>query len=69
MSQINIEEMIRKYGEEEVSRLMNKIKNNEIMLKIYKKQISEMEEIVKEKRRQREKEQREKQKEEEENDR
>ena len=68
MSQINIEEMIRKYGEEEVSRLMNKIKNNEIMLKL-QKQISEMEEIVKEKRRQREKEQREKQKEEEENDR
>ena len=63
MSQINMKEMTRKYGEEEVIRLMN-----EIILKL-QKQILGVEEMAKEKRRQREKEQRERQKEEEETDR
>jgi len=62
MSQINMDEMTRKYDEEKVIRLMNEImKNNEIILKL-QKQISGVEEIAKEKRRQREKEQRKRQK-------
>ena len=38
ISQINIEEMIRKYGEEKIARLMNVImENNVMMLKLQKK--------------------------------
>jgi len=42
ISQVNMEEMSRKYGEEEVARLMNEImKNNRMMLNI-QKQIIEL---------------------------
>jgi len=56
---VNIEEIIRKYGEEEVVRLMNKImENNVIMLKL-QKQILELQVVVeKKKRRQEERKQR-----------
>ena len=38
ISQVNIEEMIRKYGEEKMARLMNVImENNVMMLKLQKK--------------------------------
>ena len=38
ISQVNIEEMIRKYGEEKIARLMNVImENNVMMLKLQKK--------------------------------
>jgi len=62
ISQVNIEEMSRKYGEEEVARLMNKImKNNGMMLKLQKQimelQIEEEERGRKQRQRQEEKEQ------------
>ena len=42
IGQVNMEEIVRKYGEEEVARLMNKImENNVIMLKL-QKQIVEL---------------------------
>jgi len=51
ISQVNMEEMSRKYGEEEVARLMNKImKNNGMMLKL-QKQIMELQVEEKERKR------------------
>ena len=50
ISQVNMEEMIRKYGEEEVVRLMKKImENNMIMLKL-QKQILELQVVAEEKK-------------------
>ena len=51
ISQVNIEEMSREYGEEEVARLMNKMmKNNAMMLKL-QKQIVELQVMEEEKKR------------------
>jgi len=53
ISQVNIKEMIREYGEEEVVRLMNVIiENNVIMLKL-QKQILELQVAAEEKKRRR----------------
>jgi len=50
ISQVNMEEMIRKYGEEEVVRLMKKImENNMIMLKL-QKQILELQVVAEERK-------------------
>jgi len=50
ISQVNMEEMIRKYGEEEVVRLMKKImENNIIMLKL-QKQILELQVVAEERK-------------------
>jgi len=62
ISQVNMEEMSREYGEEEVARLMNKImKNNAMMLKLQKQivelQVVEEEKKKKQRRRQEEREQ------------
>ena len=54
ISQMNIKEMIRKYSEEEVVRLLNKImKNNVTMLKL-QKQILELQVVAEKKRRKQE---------------
>jgi len=54
IGQMNMEEMIRKYGEEEVARLMNKImENNAMMLKL-QKQIVELQVMEAEKKRRQE---------------
>jgi len=51
IGQVNMEEMVRKYGEEEVIRLMNKImENNATMLKL-QKQIAELQVMEEEKKR------------------
>jgi len=51
ISQVNIEEMSREYGEEKVARLMNKMmKNNAMMLKL-QKQIVELQVMEEEKKR------------------
>jgi len=51
IGQVNMEEMVRKYGEEEVARLMNKImENNAMMLKL-QKQIVELQIMEEEKKR------------------
>jgi len=62
INQINMEEMIRKYGEEEMVRMMKKImENNGIMLKLQKQimdlQVAEEERKKKQRRRQEEKKQ------------
>ena len=44
---MNIEEMIRKYGEEEVARLMNKIMENNVMMLKLQKQMVELQEAEK----------------------
>jgi len=55
IDQMNMEEMVRKYGEEEVARLMNEImENNAIMLKL-QKQIVELHVMEEEKKRRRRK--------------
>ena len=56
ISQINIEEMIRRYGEEETARMMKEIiENNAMMLKLQKQimelQVAEEERKKKQKRR------------------
>jgi len=51
IGQVDMEEMMRRYGEEEVARLMNEImKNNAMMLKS-QKQIIELQAMVEEKKR------------------
>ena len=51
IGQVSMEEMVRKYGEEEVVRLMNKImENNATMLKL-QKQIVELQVMEEEKKR------------------
>jgi len=51
IGQMNMEEMVRKYGEEEVARLMNEIiENNMVMLKL-QKQIVELQIMKEEKKR------------------
>ena len=62
MSQVNMEEIIRKYGEEEKVRMIKKImKNNAMMLKLQKQivelQVVEEEKKKKQRRRQEEREQ------------
>ena len=62
ISQMNIEEMSREYGEEEVARLINKImENNTTMLKLQKQivklQVAEEEKKRKQRKRQEEREQ------------
>ena len=58
ISQVNIEEMIREYGKEEVARLMNVIMENNVMMLKLQKQILELqvaaEERKKEERRKQE---------------
>jgi len=54
IGQMNMEEMIRKYGEEEVARLMNEImENNTSMLKL-QKQIVDLQVMEAEKKRRQE---------------
>jgi len=68
ISQINIEEMTRKYGKEEMVRMMKEImENNKMMLKL-QKQIGELQ-IVKEEEKRRQVEYRKKEREQEEIDR
>ena len=51
IGQVNMEEMVKKYGEEEMVRLMNEImENNAIMLKL-QKQIVELQVMEEEKKR------------------
>ena len=51
IGQMNMEEMVRKYGEKEVARLMNEImENNAMMLKL-QKQIVELQVMEEEKKR------------------
>jgi len=62
ISQINMEEMVRKYGEEEIVRMMKEImENNGAMLKLQKQiidlQVAEEERKRKQRRRQKEREQ------------
>jgi len=62
MSQANMEEMSREYSEEEVARLMNEIRENNVtMLKLQKQivelQVAEEEKKRKQRRRQEEREQ------------
>jgi len=54
IGQINMEEMIRKYGEEEVARLMNKIMENNVMMLKLQKQIVELQVMEAEKKRRQE---------------
>ena len=59
ISQVNMEEMIREYGEEETVRLMNVIMENNVMMLKLQKQILELQVAVeKKKRRQEDREQR-----------
>jgi len=59
ISQVNMEEMIREYGEEEAVRLMNVIMENNVMMLKLQKQILELQVAVeKKKRRQEDREQR-----------
>ena len=62
MSQVNMEKMVREYGEEEMTRMMKEImENNMIMLKLQKQigelQVAEEERKRRQRRRQEEKEQ------------
>jgi len=50
ISQGNMEEMSREYSEEEVARLMNKIMENNVMMLKLQKQIVELQEMEKEKK-------------------
>ena len=54
MSQINIEEMVRKYGEEETVRLINMIMENNVTMLKLQKQILELQVVAKEKKRRQE---------------
>jgi len=59
ISQVNMEKMIRKYGEEEVVRLMNVIMENNVTMLKLQKQILELQVVAEEKkRRQKDREQR-----------
>ena len=59
ISQVNMEEMIREYGEEETVRLMNVIMENNVTMLKLQKQILELQVAVeKKKRRQEDREQR-----------
>ena len=51
IGQRNIEEMVRKYSEEEVARLMNKIMENNVMMLKLQKQIVELQVMKEEKKR------------------
>ena len=51
IGQVNMEEMVRKYGEEEVARLMNKIMENNVMMLKLQKQIVELQVMEEEKKR------------------
>jgi len=51
ISQVNMEEMIREYGEEEAARLMNVIMENNVMMSKLQKQILELQVVVEEKKR------------------
>ena len=50
IGQVNMEEMVRKYGEEEVARLMNKIMENNVMMLKLQKQIVELQVMEEEKK-------------------
>ena len=50
ISQINIEEMIRKYGEEKIARLMNVIMENNVMMLKLQKKILELQVVAEEKK-------------------
>jgi len=54
ISQVNIEEMIREYGEEEAVRLMNIIMENNVMMLKLQKQILEFQVAAEEKKRRQE---------------
>ena len=51
IGQVNMEEIVRKYGEEEVARLMNKIMENNVMMLKLQKQIVELQVMKEEKKR------------------
>ena len=51
MSQVNIEEMIRKYGEEEMVSMMKEIMENNVMILKLQKQIAELQVTEEEKKR------------------
>ena len=55
IGQMNMEEMVRKYGEEEVARLMNKIMENNVMMLKLQKQIVELQVMEEEKKTDRDK--------------
>jgi len=68
MNQVNIEEIVREYGEEETTRMMKEIiENNEMMLKL-QKQIGELQ-IAEEEEKRRQVEYKRKEREQEETDR
>jgi len=54
VSQVNMEEMIREYGKEEVVRLMKVIMENNVMMLKLQKQILELQVAAKEKKRRQE---------------
>jgi len=54
ISQVNMEEMIREYGKEEVVRLMKVIMENNVMMLKLQKQILELQVAAKEKKRRQE---------------
>jgi len=51
IGQVNMEEMVRKYGEEEVARLMNKIMENNVTMLKLQKQIIRLQVMEEEKKR------------------
>ena len=51
IGQVNMKEMVRKYGEEEVARLMNEIMENNVMMLKLQKQIVELQVMEEEKKR------------------
>ena len=50
ISQINMEEMVRKYGEEETVRMIKKIMENNVMMLKLQKQIVELQVVEEEKK-------------------
>ena len=50
IGQMNIEEMVRKYDEEEVARLINKIMENNVMMLKLQKQIVKLQVMEEEKK-------------------
>ena len=51
IGQVNMKEMVRKYDEEEVARLMNEIMENNVMMLKLQKQIVELQVMEEEKKR------------------
>ena len=54
IGQMNMEEMVRKYGEEEVARLINEIMENNVTILKLQKQILELQVVAEEKKRRQE---------------